>query len=59
MVRRTASTLGAASLIPALWVQYAIAGNTTCASGQLDWYTSVVGESPCECFLEVYMIGMS
>ncbi|KAH9846418.1 hypothetical protein C2E23DRAFT_579536 [Lenzites betulinus] len=23
------------------------AGNTTCASGQLDWYTSVVGESPC------------
>ncbi|OSD02477.1 hypothetical protein PYCCODRAFT_1367457 [Trametes coccinea BRFM310] len=23
------------------------AGNTTCASGQLDWYTSVVGETPC------------
>ncbi|KAI0629851.1 hypothetical protein C8Q77DRAFT_1234441 [Trametes polyzona] len=23
------------------------AGNTTCASGQLDWYSSVVGESPC------------
>ncbi|KAI1789396.1 hypothetical protein LXA43DRAFT_1062907 [Ganoderma leucocontextum] len=47
MVWRVASTLGAASLIPALWVQYAIAGNTTCASNQLDWYTSVVGESPC------------
>ena len=26
----------------------AYAGNTTCASSQLDWYTSVVGESPCE-----------
>ncbi|KAI0330178.1 hypothetical protein GY45DRAFT_1251412, partial [Cubamyces sp. BRFM 1775] len=23
------------------------AGNTSCASGQLDWYTSVVGETPC------------
>lgn len=30
------------SLISRAW-----AGNTTCASGQLDWYTSVVGESPC------------
>ncbi|KAI0373859.1 hypothetical protein BV20DRAFT_977515 [Pilatotrama ljubarskyi] len=24
-----------------------LGGNTTCASDQLDWYTSVVGESPC------------
>ncbi|KDQ49994.1 hypothetical protein JAAARDRAFT_63400 [Jaapia argillacea MUCL 33604] len=24
-----------------------LAGNTTCASNQLDWYTSVVGETPC------------
>lgn len=23
------------------------AGNTTCLSGQLDWYTSAVGETPC------------
>ena len=23
-------------------------GNTTCVSKQLDWYTSVVGESPCK-----------
>ncbi|KAI0775512.1 hypothetical protein BD413DRAFT_528901, partial [Trametes elegans] len=23
------------------------AGNTACASSQLDWYTSVVGETPC------------
>ncbi|KAI0655252.1 hypothetical protein C8Q70DRAFT_435731 [Cubamyces menziesii] len=30
------------SLIHPSW-----AGNTTCASGQLDWYTSVVGETPC------------
>jgi hypothetical protein len=24
------------------------AGNTTCLSGQLDWYTSAVGETPCK-----------
>ncbi|TBU22866.1 hypothetical protein BD311DRAFT_113728 [Dichomitus squalens] len=47
MVWWTAFTLGTASLIPTLWVQFANAGNTTCASSQLDWYTSVVGESPC------------
>ena len=23
-------------------------GNTTCLSKQLDWYTSIVGESPCK-----------
>ncbi|KAM5536430.1 hypothetical protein V8D89_009866 [Ganoderma adspersum] len=28
-------------------VQPSQAGNTTCVSRQLDWYTSVVGESPC------------
>ncbi|RPD56169.1 hypothetical protein L226DRAFT_91823 [Lentinus tigrinus ALCF2SS1-7] len=26
------------------------AGNTTCASNQLDWYTSVVGETPCDTY---------
>ncbi|EJF61027.1 P-loop containing nucleoside triphosphate hydrolase protein [Dichomitus squalens LYAD-421 SS1] len=49
--RRPISSLANAqckpSLIPTLWVQFANAGNTTCASSQLDWYTSVVGESPC------------
>ncbi|KAI0823191.1 hypothetical protein BC628DRAFT_592049 [Trametes gibbosa] len=30
-----------------LLVSVVRAGNTTCASGQLDWYSSVVGESPC------------
>ncbi|TBU23794.1 hypothetical protein BD311DRAFT_673192 [Dichomitus squalens] len=30
-----------------VWTQPAHAGNTTCASSQLDWYTDMVGESPC------------
>ncbi|RDX49096.1 hypothetical protein OH76DRAFT_556039 [Lentinus brumalis] len=28
----------------------AYAGNTTCASSQLDWYTNYVGESPCDTY---------
>ncbi|KAI0770411.1 hypothetical protein C8Q74DRAFT_1218752 [Fomes fomentarius] len=45
--RRTTFTLGvvAASLLSS-WIPSARAGNTTCASKQLDWYSSVVGESP-------------
>ncbi|KAI0683050.1 hypothetical protein C8Q76DRAFT_772517 [Earliella scabrosa] len=46
--RETTGSLGTlAVLIPALWIPSAHAGNTTCASGQLEWYSSVVGESPC------------
>ncbi|KAI0629824.1 hypothetical protein C8Q77DRAFT_269468 [Trametes polyzona] len=33
-------------LLPLL-VEYSWAGNTTCISSQLDWYTDVVGETPC------------
>ncbi|PIL28069.1 hypothetical protein GSI_09822 [Ganoderma sinense ZZ0214-1] len=36
-----------AALLVAWSAQPADAGNTTCVSRQLDWYTSVVGESPC------------
>ncbi|KAI0351453.1 hypothetical protein OH77DRAFT_939571 [Trametes cingulata] len=32
------------------------AGNTTCASGQLDWYTSVVGETPCATYQRLRQI---
>ena len=47
--RETTGSLGViAVLIPALWIPSAHAGNTTCASGQLEWYSSVVGESPCK-----------
>ncbi|KAI0754647.1 hypothetical protein C8Q80DRAFT_1297970 [Daedaleopsis nitida] len=46
--RDVAFTLGAvAVLVPSSWISSAHAGNTTCASQQMDWYTSVVGESPC------------
>ncbi|TBU46228.1 hypothetical protein BD309DRAFT_954473 [Dichomitus squalens] len=30
-----------------LLAKFSRAGNTTCASRQLDWYTDVVGENPC------------
>ncbi|RDX46521.1 hypothetical protein OH76DRAFT_1485416 [Lentinus brumalis] len=33
-----------------LWIPDVYAGNTTCASNQLDWYTSVVGETPCDTY---------
>ncbi|KAI0643022.1 hypothetical protein C8Q79DRAFT_202122 [Trametes meyenii] len=33
-----------------------LAGNTTCASGQLDWYTSVVGETPCDTYQRLRQI---
>ncbi|TFK84712.1 hypothetical protein K466DRAFT_496071 [Polyporus arcularius HHB13444] len=32
------------------WFPRAYAGNTTCASSQLDWYTNYVGESPCDTY---------
>ncbi|EIW59608.1 uncharacterized protein TRAVEDRAFT_147693 [Trametes versicolor FP-101664 SS1] len=32
------------------------AGNTTCASGQLDWYTNVVGETPCATYQRLRQI---
>lgn len=38
----------AAVIVTALSVGLVQAGNTTCISRQLDWYTSVVGESPCK-----------
>ncbi|KAH9846419.1 hypothetical protein C2E23DRAFT_578839 [Lenzites betulinus] len=38
-------------LVSAVW-----AGNTTCASGQLDWYSSVVGESPCVTYQKLRQI---
>ena len=41
-------SLSAALFLAALSVQPSQAGNTTCVSRQLDWYTSVVGESPCK-----------
>ena len=31
-----------------LWLDVARGGNTTCISSELDWYTDVVGETPCE-----------
>ena len=40
------SSLNAAFII-SLLVGFSCAGNTTCASLQLDWYTDVVGENPC------------
>ncbi|KAH7908966.1 hypothetical protein BJ138DRAFT_282285 [Hygrophoropsis aurantiaca] len=36
-------TLSASSLLVSVYG----AGNTTCLSSQLDWYTDAVGESPC------------
>ena len=35
-------------LVLFLALRWTYAGNTTCASSQLDWYTSVVGETPCK-----------
>ncbi|KAH9924616.1 uncharacterized protein BXZ73DRAFT_79178 [Epithele typhae] len=40
----------AALLVFNLALPGAYAGNTTCASAQLDWYTSVVGETPCRTY---------
>ncbi len=44
-----------ASYLLAAWLLFAgrfmfvlAENNTQCASGQLDWYTSVVGETPCK-----------
>ncbi|KAI1789397.1 hypothetical protein LXA43DRAFT_583721 [Ganoderma leucocontextum] len=43
-------------LVLSLLVDFSWAGNTTCASGQLDWYTSVVGETPCETYQRLRQI---
>ncbi|KAG2155229.1 uncharacterized protein EDB93DRAFT_1080390 [Suillus bovinus] len=32
------------------------AGNTTCLSGQLDWYTTAVGETPCATYQQLRQI---
>lgn len=48
--------LPAALLLAALSVQPVEAGNTTCVSRQLDWYTSVVGESPCTTYQRLRQI---
>lgn len=51
MGSRKQRRIGLALLVPALLLQIpstSAAGNTTCASSQLDWYTNVVGETPCE-----------
>lgn len=47
-------SLAATSVVTlaALSSQPAKAGNTTCVSNQLSWYSDVVGESPCE-FLQL------
>ncbi|KAI9064695.1 hypothetical protein FKP32DRAFT_1713824 [Trametes sanguinea] len=47
-----------ASLLAASWYSGVIAspGNTTCASSQLDWYTSVVGETPCATYQRLRQI---
>ncbi len=34
-------------LVPLLWLPHVSAGGTACISKQLDWYTDVVGETPC------------
>ncbi|TFK81686.1 hypothetical protein K466DRAFT_531473, partial [Polyporus arcularius HHB13444] len=39
-----------AAAVTFLWIPGVYAGNTTCASNQLDWYTSVVGETPCDTY---------
>lgn len=36
-----------AAVMSTLWIPLTYAG-TSCASNQMDWYTSVVGENPCE-----------
>ncbi|OSD02466.1 hypothetical protein PYCCODRAFT_1445134 [Trametes coccinea BRFM310] len=48
----------ASFLLAALWCSGVIAspGNTTCASSQLDWYTSVVGETPCATYQRLRQI---
>ena len=38
----------AATIVAALSPHLARAGNTTCVSNQLSWYSDVVGESPCK-----------
>ena len=48
MTQGSSLLLMSAILIATLSAQLAEAGNTTCASKQLDWYSSVVGESPCK-----------
>ena len=42
------ASMGGSIVVLFLAVPQVYAGNTTCASSQLDWYSSVVGESPCE-----------
>ena len=49
--------LGIVTVVLGLHVLPSHAGNTTCASSQLDWYTSVVGESPCELYSLAFMCG--
>jgi hypothetical protein len=42
--------LGLLALLVLLYHAGAVlaAGNTTCLSSQLDWYTTAVGETPCK-----------
>ncbi|KAM5540916.1 hypothetical protein V8D89_005560 [Ganoderma adspersum] len=46
----------AIALVLSLLADFSWAGNTTCASGQLDWYSSVVGESPCATYQRLRQI---
>ncbi|KAI0655616.1 hypothetical protein C8Q70DRAFT_424010 [Cubamyces menziesii] len=48
-------------MLTSLWLfswhlAHASPGNTTCASSQLDWYTSVVGETPCATYQRLRQI---
>ena len=52
MTRAALAALGTV-ILPFLWTEVVQAENTACLSSELDWYTDVVGETPCEYILNV------
>ncbi|KAI0643023.1 hypothetical protein C8Q79DRAFT_202553 [Trametes meyenii] len=44
------------SVTALLGASFVHADDTTCASGQLDWYTGVVGETPCQTYSKLRQI---
>ncbi|KAI0775502.1 hypothetical protein BD413DRAFT_276463 [Trametes elegans] len=55
---RPSTLLGCCLLASSLWTGVLAwePGNTTCAGSQLDWYTNVVGETPCATYQKLRQI---